>query len=92
MSDPRPGHMYDPSDPSDNREGYKKYRTEKSKKKTMATKMPYLGDGGPRKGEPLSKSIKRFGRYMASGPSSSFDPTAFGKSARRNRKKNNLPF
>jgi len=40
MSDPRPGHMYDPSDPSHNPDGYRKY---KAKKKSMAKKMSPLG-------------------------------------------------
>lgn len=39
MSDPRPGHMFDPSDPRQNKEGYKQYKA----KKAMAKKMS-VGD------------------------------------------------
>lgn len=83
MSHPVPGHDY----------GENEHHQEFAKKKQkVASKMPYLGDAGPRKGESLSKSMKRFDRYMKSGPKSSFDAKAVAKSARRHRTKEHLPF
>jgi len=63
-------------------------------KKDVAKKMqmPYLGDPLPRKGEAKSKSVKRFDRYMHSHFDSGLNVKAFGKSMKRNRKKNKLPF
>lgn len=62
------------------------------KKAAVAGKMPYLGDASPRKGESLSKSAKRFGRYLKSAPHETFDTKGTFKSQRRQRKKIGLPF
>lgn len=62
------------------------------KKEDVASKMPYLGNSAPRKGERLSKSVKRFDRYMKSGPATSHNAKAIGKSVKRHIKKEHLSF
>lgn len=61
-------------------------------KKEVASKMPYLGNPMPRKGESMSKSTKRFSRYAASPSSDKVSIKGSHKSMRRHREKEGLAF